>query len=48
MSSNSIRMPLNVMDAHHDGFQRKVIPVLVERGIGILGNEATRLGSLLR
>ncbi len=34
---DTVQMPLNVMDAHHDGFQRKVIPVLVERGIGILG-----------
>jgi aryl-alcohol dehydrogenase-like predicted oxidoreductase len=33
---DTVQMPLNVMDAHHDGFQRKVLPVLVQRNIGIL------------
>jgi diketogulonate reductase-like aldo/keto reductase len=36
-SFDTVQMPLNVMDAHHDGFQRKVIPVLLQRNIGILG-----------
>jgi predicted aldo/keto reductase-like oxidoreductase len=34
---DTVQMPLNVMDAHYDSFERKVLPVLVERGIGVLG-----------
>jgi len=30
-------MPLNVMDAHYDSFEKKVIPVLRKHDIGILG-----------
>jgi hypothetical protein len=30
-------MPLNVMDAHYDSFEKKVVPVLLEEKIGILG-----------
>ncbi len=34
---DTVQMPLNVMDAHYDSFEAKVLPVLVERGIGVLG-----------
>ncbi|HWG58081.1 MAG TPA: aldo/keto reductase [Candidatus Acidoferrales bacterium] len=34
---DSVQMPLNVMDAHYDSFEKKVVPVLVKKGIGILG-----------
>jgi predicted aldo/keto reductase-like oxidoreductase len=34
---DAVQMPLNVMDAHHDSFERLVLPQLVERGIGVLG-----------
>jgi aryl-alcohol dehydrogenase-like predicted oxidoreductase len=34
---DAVQMPLNVMDAHYDSFEAKVLPVLVERGIGVLG-----------
>ena len=30
-------MPLNVMDAHYNSFEKKVLPVLVKHGIGVLG-----------
>src|SRR5260370_41244334 len=30
-------MPLNVMDAHYDSFEKKVLPVLVKDQIGLLG-----------
>jgi len=32
-----VQMPLNVMDAHFDSFEKKVLPVLVEHKIGVLG-----------
>jgi predicted aldo/keto reductase-like oxidoreductase len=34
---DTVQMPLNVMDAHYDSFQKLVLPVLVERKIGVLG-----------
>jgi predicted aldo/keto reductase-like oxidoreductase len=34
---DTVQMPLNVMDAHYASFGQKVLPVLVEEGIGVLG-----------
>lgn len=34
---DSVQMPLNVMDAHFDSFQHKVLPELVKHDIGVLG-----------
>jgi predicted aldo/keto reductase-like oxidoreductase len=34
---DAVQMPLNVMDAHFESFEKKVLPVLAERGIGVLG-----------
>jgi predicted aldo/keto reductase-like oxidoreductase len=34
---DTVQMPLNVMDAHFDSFEKKVLPVLVEYKIGVLG-----------
>ena len=34
---DAVQMPLNVMDAHFDSFEKKVLPVLVQHGIGVLG-----------
>jgi len=34
---DSVQMPLNMMDAHFNSFEKKVLPVLVERRIGVLG-----------
>jgi len=34
---DTVQMPLNVMDAHFESFEKKVLPVLVKEGIGILG-----------
>src|SRR6516165_4320134 len=32
----TVQMPLNVMDVHYRSFQRLVLPVLLQRGIGVL------------
>ncbi|AGA29966.1 aldo/keto reductase [Singulisphaera acidiphila] len=32
----TVQMPLNVMDVHYRSFQKKVLPVLLERQIGVL------------
>ncbi len=34
---DTVQMPLNVMDAHFDSFEKKVMPVLQKHEIGILG-----------
>jgi aryl-alcohol dehydrogenase-like predicted oxidoreductase len=34
---DAVQMPLNVMDAHFDSFEKKVVPVLTKDGVGVLG-----------
>jgi aryl-alcohol dehydrogenase-like predicted oxidoreductase len=34
---DTVQMPLNVMDAHFDSFEKKVLPKLVQQGNGVLG-----------
>ena len=34
---DAVQMPLNVMDAHFRSFEKQVLPVLVQEGIGVLG-----------
>jgi aryl-alcohol dehydrogenase-like predicted oxidoreductase len=34
---DTVQMPLNVLDAHFDSFERRVLPRLVEQGIGPIG-----------
>ncbi len=36
-SFDTVQMPLNVMDAHFNSFERKVLPVLLKNEIGVLG-----------
>jgi aryl-alcohol dehydrogenase-like predicted oxidoreductase len=36
-SFDTVQMPLNVMDAHYDSFEQKVLPVLVKANVGVLG-----------
>jgi len=33
---DAVQMPLNVMDAHYESFEKKVLPVLVKHAIGVL------------
>ncbi|MCF7668897.1 MAG: aldo/keto reductase [Verrucomicrobia bacterium] len=39
----TVQMPLNILDAHYRSFQERVLPVCVEKQIGVLGMKA--LGS---
>jgi uncharacterized protein len=34
---DAVQLPLNVMDAHYESFEKKVLPVLVKHQIGVLG-----------
>jgi aryl-alcohol dehydrogenase-like predicted oxidoreductase len=42
-----VQMPLNVMDAHFRSFETGVLPVLQERGIGVLGMKSMGAGDIL-
>ena len=41
-------MPLNVMDAHFNSFEKKVLPVLVKHNIGVLGMKPMGDGLVLK
>jgi hypothetical protein len=34
---DAVQMPLNVMDAHFNSFEKKVLPILTNDGVGVLG-----------
>ncbi len=45
---DAVQMPLNVMDAHYDSFEKRVLPVLLENNIGVLGMKALCDGLVLK
>jgi aryl-alcohol dehydrogenase-like predicted oxidoreductase len=45
---DAVQMPLNVLDAHFRSFEKKVLPVLVEQGIGVLGMKSMGDGLVLK
>lgn len=45
---DTVQMPLNVMDAHYNSFGKKVLPVLVEKKIGVLGMKPMGSGMILQ
>jgi len=47
-SFDTAQMPLNVMDAHFRSFEQQVLPVLVSKGIGVLGMKSMGSGLILK
>jgi predicted aldo/keto reductase-like oxidoreductase len=45
---DTVQMPLNVMDAHFDSFEKLVLPLLVQRDIGVLAMKTMGDGNFLR
>jgi aryl-alcohol dehydrogenase-like predicted oxidoreductase len=45
---DAVQMPLNVMDAHYHSFAKKVVPVLVKHGVGVLGMKPMGNGIILK
>jgi aryl-alcohol dehydrogenase-like predicted oxidoreductase len=45
---DTVQMPLNCVDTHHRSFEAKVLPVLVERNIGVLGMKPLAAGEAVR
>ncbi len=37
ISFDAVQMPLNIFDAHFDSFEKRVVPRLMDEGVGILG-----------
>ena len=46
--SDTVQMPLNVMDAHFRSFGKEVLLVLVKKNIGVLGMKSMASGHILR
>jgi predicted aldo/keto reductase-like oxidoreductase len=44
---DAVQMPLSVMDAHYESFEQKVLPVLVQQQIGVLGMKPLCFGAAL-
>jgi predicted aldo/keto reductase-like oxidoreductase len=45
---DTVQMPLNPMDAHYESFEKKVLPVLVSKNIGVIGMKSMGSGELLK
>lgn len=45
---DTVQMPLNVLDAHFRSFEHEVLPVLVAKGIGVLGMKSLAAGEIIK
>ena len=45
---DTVQMPLKVMDAHFESFEKKVLPILIKDEIGILGMKPMGDGTILK
>jgi aryl-alcohol dehydrogenase-like predicted oxidoreductase len=45
---DAVQMPLNIIDAHYNSFEKKVLPVLLENNIGVLGMKPLCDGLIFR
>jgi aryl-alcohol dehydrogenase-like predicted oxidoreductase len=45
---DTVQMPVNVMDAHHDSFERRVIPVAQTGGVAVLAMKPLGSGIFMR
>jgi predicted aldo/keto reductase-like oxidoreductase len=44
---DTVQLPLNVLDAHYRSFEHLVVPVLVSKGIGVLGMKPLSAGKIV-
>jgi predicted aldo/keto reductase-like oxidoreductase len=44
---DAVQMPLNVLDAHYESFEQRVLPRLVDKQIGVLGMKSICSGKAL-
>jgi aryl-alcohol dehydrogenase-like predicted oxidoreductase len=43
---DAVQMPLNVLDAHFASFEREILPICLEQGIGVIGMKTNAGGHL--
>ena len=47
-SWDTVQMPVNVLDYHYRSFTKQIMPILVERKIGVIGMKSLTGGGILR
>ena len=45
---DAAQMPINVLDAHFKSFRNTIVPILQERGIGVIAMKTTASGNILQ
>lgn len=45
---DTVQMPVNILDFHFRSFQKDILPVLIERGIGVIGMKSLAGSRILR
>ncbi len=45
---DTVQMPVNVMDPHYRSFEKMVLPVLLERNIGVIAMKSMAFGNILK
>jgi aryl-alcohol dehydrogenase-like predicted oxidoreductase len=43
---DTVQLPLNVLDAHYASFEREILPICLEQGIGVIGMKTNAGGHL--
>jgi predicted aldo/keto reductase-like oxidoreductase len=43
---DTVQLPLNVLDAHYESFERQILPLCLEQGIGVIGMKSNAGGHL--
>ncbi len=44
---DTVQMPINVLDAHYRSFEKEVLPLALQQGIGVLGMKSMAAGLIL-
>jgi len=45
---DAVQMPINIMDAYYQSFAREVLPILVQRKIGVVAMKSVAFGDIIR
>jgi aryl-alcohol dehydrogenase-like predicted oxidoreductase len=43
---DAVQLPLNVLDYHYESFEREILPLCLEQGIGVIGMKSNAFGHL--
>ncbi len=45
---DTVQLPLNVLDAHYRSFEKEIVPLALQEGIGVLGMKSLAAGLILK